>query len=231
MRLNVRRLAVMLATLGLSMSAALAWGQKESVRPGINDSFQDPNVAEFVERFEREGREVYDKRDAIVAACNVKAGSTVADVGAGTGLFTRLLAKATGPEGRVYAVDIADAFVKRVEEKCREENIANVTGIVCKVDSAMLPDSGVDLVYICDTYHHFEFPYRTMSSIHRALREGGEVVIVDFKRIEGESSDWILQHVRCGKEVVIEEVKSAGFELVEEQDLLKDNYMLRFRRK
>ncbi|MCA9205530.1 MAG: methyltransferase type 11, partial [Planctomycetales bacterium] len=83
---------------------------------------------------------------------------------------------------------------------------------------------------ICDTYHHFEFPHKTMSSIHRALRPGGTVVLIDFERVEGESSDWILGHVRAGQEVFEKEVAEAGFEKIDERDLLKDNYFTRFKK-
>ena len=66
------------------------------MRPGINDSFKDPNVKEFVERFEIESREVFAKRDEILKACGIKEGQTLADIGAGTGLFTRMFSKAVG---------------------------------------------------------------------------------------------------------------------------------------
>ncbi len=225
LRLPAAFLAVLLASF-----ASSAWGQKQSVNPGINKSFQNPQVNEFVERFEREGREVYDKKAEIVEATGVKPGMAVADVGAGTGLFSRLFAARVGKEGRVYAVDIAQNFVDHVEESCRQENLNNVVGVVCKPDDVALPPNSVDLVFICDTYHHFEFPEKTMRSIQSALRPGGELVLIDFKRIEGESSDWILNHVRAGQETFTKEVLDAGFRQVEEKSLLKDNYFVRFKK-
>src|SRR5262245_58705867 len=77
--------------------------QEKSVKPGINKPFEKPDPQDFVERFEREGREVFDKRDEIVAACEIPPGSAVADIGAGTGLFTRMFASAVSPRGHVYA--------------------------------------------------------------------------------------------------------------------------------
>ena len=213
------------------LSAGVLPAQKQSVKPGINQQFENPQVDQFVERFEREGREVYDKRNDVVAACGVKEGMALADVGAGTGLYTRIFAAKTGPAGRVYAVDIAPKFIDHVTKTCREANLKNVVGIVCKADSAELPADSVDLVFICDTYHHFEFPQSTMRSIHAALRPGGVICLVDFERIEGVSSDWILGHVRAGKQVVRKEIEDAGFELVDEVKLFKDNYFLKFRKK
>src|SRR5919206_3772426 len=99
--------------LGLALLGALApaRGQEQSVRPGINKPFENPDVKEFVGKFEVESREVYARRKEIVAACKLKPGMVVADIGAGTGLFTRLFASAVGPEGKVYAVDIAPKFI------------------------------------------------------------------------------------------------------------------------
>lgn len=201
-----------------------------SINPGINSSFVDPDPGSYVERFEREGREVYDNREKIVAACGIEPGTTVADIGCGTGLFTRLLAKEAGQEGLVFAVDISKKFVDHVERTAREDGLRNVQGVVCEADDVKLPADSVDVAFICDTYHHFEFPYRTMTSLARALKPGGRVVMVDFHRIPGKSSEWILGHLRAGKETFVEEIEQAGFEKVSEADFLKDNYLVVFRK-
>ncbi len=223
------RIGGVLVLLTALISAAHA--QKESVKPGINKPFEDPQVDAFVERFEKEGREIYDQREEAVAACGIKEGMAIADVGAGTGLYTRLFATQTGAKGRVYAVDIASKFVDHVLKTSRQQGLNNVVGIVCKPDSAELPPDSVDLVFICDTYHHFEFPQSTMESIFRAVRPQGMICLIDFQRIEGVSSDWILGHVRAGKEVVRKEIENAGFEFVDEVQLFQQNYFLKFRKK
>ena len=206
-----------------------ASGQEKSVAPDINKSFENPNVEEFQGRFEKEGRDAFDHRQQILAACQVREGMTVADIGAGTGLFTRLFARAVGPTGKVYAVDIAAPFVKHVEESAQKENLRNVQGVVCKPDSTELPAASIDLAYICDTYHHFEFPEKTMRSLYRALRPGGQIVLVDYRRIPGQSSEWTLSHIRAGQDVFEREIESCGFKKVEEQqNLLKESYFVRF---
>ncbi len=207
--------------------------RQSTVAPGINDAYADvQDVGVWVERFEREGREVYAKRSAIARIVAARADATLADIGAGTGLFTLLLA-ARLSEGKVIAVDIVPAFLEHIRALTDEAELSNVDTVLCKEDSVELPPDSIDLAFICDTYHHFEYPRDTMRSLHDALRAGGELVVVDFQRILGQSSDWILGHVRAGREVVVEEISSYGFELVE--DLtdtigLKKNYMLRFRR-
>jgi predicted methyltransferase len=204
-------------------------GQDQSVKPGINKTFENPNVSEFVERFEKEGRDVFDCRKEVVAALNLKEGMVVADVGAGTGLFSRMFSPLVGDKGKVFAVDISDEFVAHVERLANEQKMTNVVGIVCQPDSAELPPGSVDLVFICDTYHHFEFPHKTMRSIHASLKPQGQVVLIDFHRIEGKSSDWVMGHVRAGQEVFTQEIVEAGFKQVEERDdLLKESYFVRF---
>ena len=209
--------------VGLTLRA-----QDKSVRPGINKPFENPNVKDFQSKFEGESREVFSKRKQIVDVCKLKRGMVVADVGAGTGLFTRLFAKEVGDKGKVYAVDISPKFIKHIKESCAKAGLKNVQGIVCKQTSAELPENAVDLAFICDTYHHFEFPFKTMASIHRALRRGGQVVVVDFHRIPGKSRDWTLKHVRAGQETVIKEIVSCGFKKVGEEKFLEENYLVRF---
>lgn len=203
--------------------------QEKSVRPGVNKTFEDPNVGEFVERFEKEGRDVFDRRQEVVQALGLKPGMAVADIGAGTGLYSRMFAAQVGEKGQVFAVDISEKFVNHVRETSRARGLKNITGVVCKPDSAELPPDSVDVAFICDTYHHFEFPEKTMRSIHRALKPGGQVVLIDFHRIEGRSSEWVMGHVRAGQEVFTREIESAGFKPIDEKkDLLKESYFVRF---
>jgi ubiquinone/menaquinone biosynthesis C-methylase UbiE len=186
-------------------------------------------VKEFQGKFEVESREVYTQREKIVAACKLKPGMVVADVGAGTGLFTRLMAKEVGRDGQVFAVDIAPKFLEHVQKTSRDAGLKNVTPVLCSPDSVDLPPNAVDLAFICDTYHHFEFPERTLLSLYRAVKPGGRVVVIDFHRVAGKSSDWTLKHVRAGQEVFEKEIVSAGFEKTDEvKDLLKDNYFVVF---
>jgi ubiquinone/menaquinone biosynthesis C-methylase UbiE len=221
------------SALGLVLLAlaGLAVAQEKSVKPGINDPFKDPDVKDFQGKFEVESREVYAKRDKIVEACKLKPGMVVADVGAGTGLFTRLLAKEVGPTGQVYAVDIAPKFLEHVQKTSRAAGLRNVTPVLCSPDSVDLPPGSVDVAFVCDTYHHFEFPQRTLESLRRAIRPGGRLVVVDFVRIPGKSSDWVLGHVRAGQEVVEKEIAAAGFEKTGEvKDLLTENYLVVYTR-
>ena len=210
---------------------ALVTAQEKSVRPGINDSFRDPDVKEFLGRFEVESREVFTCRKEIVAACEIQPGQTVADIGAGTGLFTRLFSATVGREGRVIAVDIAQKFLDHIQATSHEAGLKNVDTLLCTTDSTKLPPESVDVAFICDTYHHFEFPLKTMVSLQRALKPGGRVILIDFRRVEGKSTEWILSHVRAGQEVFEAEIVKAGFtKLHEEREFLKENYFVIFQK-
>ncbi len=206
--------------------------REESVRPGVNERFLDPelNVESFIDRFEVESREIFSARDEVLEACGLKPSWRVADVGAGTGLYTRIFSEALGANGWVYAIDISPRFIQHVGEIVKRRRLQNVTTVLCAEDSINLPPASVDIAFVCDTYHHFEFPKSTMASIHRALRPGGRLIVIDFERIPGESREWLLGHIRAGKDVFRKEIESAGFELVEEVDLagLKENYFLKF---
>src|SRR6516164_2949983 len=137
-------------TLCFLLTSSLA-GQEKSVRPGINKPFEDPDVPKYLDTFEKNGREIYDFRKEIVEACKLKPGMVVADIGAGTGLLTRLFAPAVGDKGKVYAVDIAQKFLDHVKKTCEEKGVKNVVTVRCTQTSVELPANSIDLAFICDT--------------------------------------------------------------------------------
>jgi ubiquinone/menaquinone biosynthesis C-methylase UbiE len=205
--------------------------QEKSVNPGINAQYEkNPDAKKYVASLEVESREVYNLRKEIVAACRLKPGMSVADVGAGTGLFTRLFAAEVAPGGTVYAADIAENFLKHIEKTCKEAGIKNVKTVLSKVDSSELPPASVDVVFLCDVYHHFEFPAKTLATLHAALKPGGRLVLVDYHRVKDKTPAWIFKHVRAGQEVFTREIEAAGFKLQNEEKFLKENYMVEFSR-
>jgi ubiquinone/menaquinone biosynthesis C-methylase UbiE len=218
----------------LLLFIATAFAQEKSVKPGINDKFLDPalKAEEWTEKFETESREIFHQRNEIIASVGLKPGMKVADVGAATGLFTLPFANAVGVEGKVYAVEIAKNFLTHIRARAEKAGAVNVEAVLCTERSVGLPESSIDLAFICDTYHHFEYPQASLASLHKALKPGGELVVIDFKRIPGESSEFVMGHVRAGQEVFEAEITAAGFEKVGEvKDVLKENYFARFRRK
>jgi ubiquinone/menaquinone biosynthesis C-methylase UbiE len=228
----MRHLAAVLLLLPC-VGACAGAPAEASVRPGINADFTDAtlDVDAMVRRFEAESREIFARRAAIARAVGLQPGMAVADVGAGTGVFVDFFARDVGRDGRVFAVEIAPKFVDLLRERAAARGFTQVHAVLCTERDVALAPASVDVVFACDTYHHFEYPQATLASIHRALRAGGTLVLVDFERIPGVSRPWIVDHVRCGKEQVVQEVLAAGFELVEEVPVgLRENYFLRFRK-
>ncbi len=209
-----------------------AENRPENLPANINDSFLDPNmkVEDFIARFEIESREVFACREQILSAIQLKPGMSVADIGSGTGLYLRALSKSVGDEGTVFAVDISPNFVKHLRERSRTEELNNVEVVLCSDRSANLKPNSIDRAFICDVYHHFEFPQSSMESIFRAMRKGGKLILVDFDRIEGQSREWLLGHIRAPKSVFKQEVIDAGFRFEEEVEIdgFEENYLLRF---
>jgi predicted methyltransferase len=219
---------IMLAALLLV--TAVADSAEKSVSPGVNRAYANPDWQQWVARFERPGREVYDHRHAIVDASCVASGMTVADIGAGTGLFTRLFARRVGANGKVYAVDISRTFVDNIVRDSEDMGLSNVIGVVNSERNVFLPADSIDVAFIADTYHHFEYPRSMLASIRNALFDGGKMIVIDFRRDPRVNSDWVMEHVRADREAVIREIEAAGFELVEEKPLLRSNYYLVFRK-
>jgi len=203
---------------------------EQNVNPGINRHYEDPDFAHWQGIFERDGREIWDRRQAILHALDLQEGQHIADVGAGTGFFSLMMAKAVGPSGRVYAVDIARNFVDATLKRARAEGLENIVGVVNDQHGVNLPDDSVDLVFISDTYHHFEYPKAILQSIHAALRPGGELVVIDFRRVPGESGAWVMDHVRLGERQARAEIEAAGFERIERLDFMWTQYYQGFRK-
>lgn len=206
--------------------------QEATVPPGINDRFLDPNLKpeDWVKRLELESREIFASRLEIAKALGLSAGDDIADIGAGTGLFEGIFAETVGPAGKVYAVDISPKLIEYMRARIKAQGLANVQVVLSNAYSAELEPNSIDFAFICDTYHHFEYQPQMLASILHALRDKGQLILIDFERIPGKSSDFIMGHVRAGKEVFQREIERSGFRFVEQVKIpgLQDNYFLRF---
>jgi predicted methyltransferase len=231
MRINRTVMALVLAG---SLAAGVAGAQEANVAPTINQTFKsaDLDVKSWADRFTGESREVYNARAEVVKALALKPGEAIADVGAGTGLYTRLFAQAVGPMGRVYANDIAPRFLAFIAENAAKDGLKNVQTVQGGDRSTNLPDASVDVIFHSDVYHHFEYPMTMNTDLRRALKPGGRMYVLEFEKVAGLSSANTMTHVRAPKETVIAEITKAGFTLVEQVKVpgLRENYLLHFRK-
>ena len=204
-------------------------GETKSVYPGINAPYRSRGAARtWSRRFERDGREVHDHQAQILAALELRPGMAVADVGAGSGLFTLAFAAAVGPGGTVFAVDLIPEFLAHIRAKLQKAGIRNVQLVQASDRSSELPPASVDLVFMSDAYHHLEYPQHVLATLRTALRPGGSLWVIDFQR-DANSDPGLRRHVRAGKAQVLQELAQAGFELVRELPLLTENYVLELR--
>jgi ubiquinone/menaquinone biosynthesis C-methylase UbiE len=199
---------------------------------GINDSYKGKNldVREWVNRLEVEGREAFDLRREIVAAIELKPGQAVADVGAGTGLFVPLLANAVGTQGKVYAIDIAPRFIEHIDAKTRDAGLTQVKTVLSNEKSIELPAESVDVVFACDAYHHFVHYQAMLASIRKALKPGGQFVVVDFDVESKSLNPSMVEHVGKTKGEFRRQITDAGFKFAEDLTLpqMKTNFVYRF---
>ena len=152
----------------------------------------------------------------------------IADIGAGSGLFSRLFVKKVGPTGKVFALDIIESFVDHINKTARENNLNNLYGIVSNENSLGLKPNSIDMAFLCDTYHHLEYPYKVLESVKRALRDKGRLIIIEFEKNRNLVPPHIYRELRTDKIGTIAEVETSGFRLIEEIKLLKQSYMLIF---
>jgi len=135
-------------------------------------------VADWLERPERESEE---RPDLLLEALALKSGDCVADIGAGSGYYTRKLAKLVGEKGVIYAVDIQPEMLELLTNKMAELKIRNVKPILGTVTDPKLPSASVDLVLMVDVYHEFDYPFEMVKAMTTALKPGGRLVFVEFR--------------------------------------------------
>ncbi len=168
---------------------------------------------------ERPGRDEEQRPDEIVRSMGLKKGDVVADLGAGTGYFTRRLAKAVGPSGRVYAVDIQPEMLSRLKENMEKAGVRNVVPILGTNDDPKLPPGSLDWVLLVDVYHELQQPKATLARMREALKTDGKVALVEY-RLEGLTAVHVREEHRMSTKQVLAEWEPAGFRLVKLHEFL-----------
>jgi len=140
-------------------------------------------AAPWLERPEREREEQLSK---MVGSLKLKPGMVVADIGAGSGVISVKLARAVSPGGKVLAVDIQEEMLNLLSKKVEQLGIENIEPVLGTIRSPRLPEGSVDLALMVDVYHEFSHPHEMLGSIARALKPGGRVVFVEFRKEDPE---------------------------------------------
>ncbi len=192
---------------------------------GVDHSFSDAEA--WAARFEGAERDAWQRPDEVVEALGLATGMTVADIGSGTGYFSRRFAEAVGPGGTVYATDVEPEMGVYVRRRADEDGHANVIPVLASYDDPRLPDGAVDLVFVCNTWHHIQERVDYARRLAGDLAPGGRVAILDFFKRElpvGPDVDHKLS-----AEEVTDEFLAAGYRLAA-SDELPYQYLLVFER-
>ena len=179
---------------------------------------------------EREEREREDRPDIVLAAMKLKNGDVVADVGAATGFFSRRIARAVGPKGKVLANDIQPEMLAMLKENAAREKITNIVPILGTETDPKLPKESVDWILLVDVYHEFQEPGPMLAKMREALKPDGRVALVEY-RAEGTSASHIRTEHRMSKDQVLLEWTPAGFDLVETIETLPSQHLFIFRKR
>ncbi len=190
---------------------------------------EETDVEQWRDRFEHGPREVRFKQPLILKEVGLAKGDRVADIGAGTGLYTFPFAKAVGKSGRVFAVDVQDYFLEYLQAQAKERGLTQVRTVKATQTSVSLEDGSIDVAFLCDAYHHIEHPEPYLKSLHAALRPGGRLVVVDYAKVEGATA-FIQHHLRDSPDTFRAEIEAAGFRFVRSADFLDDNFLFVFER-
>jgi ubiquinone/menaquinone biosynthesis C-methylase UbiE len=207
--------------------------RREHSRDGIGKFYMGREIAhvmghqaaDWLERPEREEEEHTAK---LVEQLKVKPGDVIADIGAGTGYFSRRLAKKTAPNGVVLAVDIQPEMLDLLTNQMAAAGITNVRPVLGSIIDPRLPTNSVDLALLVDVYHEFDHPWEMMQGIAHSLKPGGRVVFVEF-RGEDPSVPIKLLH-KMTEAQVKKEMSGLPLEWVETINALPRQHMIVFRR-
>ena len=160
--------------------------RKEHDRDGIGKFYQGREIAHVMghqaaDWLERPERESEEKPELLMSALKLKPGQSVADIGAGTGYYTRRLAQAVGTNGAVYAVEIQQEMLDILTNKMAGLDIHNVKPVLGVITDPKLPANSIDLILMVDVYHEFDHPYEMTEAMTKALKPGGRLVFVEFR--------------------------------------------------
>ncbi len=196
--------------------------------PSYGEEQENPEV--FVDTMEVGSRELYAAREAVLGAAKIAPGARIADIGAGTGLYSLMFADRTGVDGVVYAIDIEARFLKLINQRAADLDLRNVVAVLGRQSDVTLPPNSVDVAFIADTYHYFTDSAAIMASVRDALGEGGRLIVVDYNLDAANAADARRSHVRFGKAGLVTEVESFGFKLIDAPavDGLNEFYMAVF---
>jgi ubiquinone/menaquinone biosynthesis C-methylase UbiE len=176
----------------------------------------------------RESRQREEDCKRLLQELHVQPGQVLCDMGCGNGFYTLKLARLTGRQGKVYAVDIQPQMLEMLKRRAREANVDNVVPILGGLDDPHLPSAAFDLVLMVDVYHEFSHPHEMLQAIRKCLKPAGRIALVEF-RAEDASVPIKPLH-KMSKQQILKELPANGLKLAGQYDALPWQHLMFFTR-
>ena len=176
---------------------------------------------------ERADRDEEQRPDEVIRKMGLRDGQVVADLGAGSGYFTRRMAQAVAPTGRVYAVDVQPEMIALLKDNLEKAGLTNVVPVLGTADDPKLPRESLDWILLVDVYHELQQPKAVLARVREALKPTGRVALVEY-RLEGLTALHIREEHRMSPKQVLAEWEPAGFRLVKRHEFLPTQHFFVF---
>ena len=184
--------------------------------------------AEHADWLTRADRDATEQPEKVLDALKIPEGATVADVGAGVGYFTWRLAKRVGPKGRVIAEELQPKMLELLAENLKKREITNVEPVLGTKSDPRLPEGALDLALLVDVYHEFAEPEAMISHIRRALKPGGRLVLIEYRKEDPSIPIQPLHRMSAAE--VRGEIEPVGFRFQQAMEFLPQQHILIFSR-
>ena len=222
MHLPDRRFPALLRTLALALLTAGASPAHAQPAQGMDHHHRFDDASAWAKRFEDPARDAWQLPDSVVTALATRPDLVVGDIGSATGYFPVRFARGL-PAGRVIGADIEPGMVTWLNDRARSEGLPNLVSVLADADDPHFP-CRVDLVFVCDTYHHIEDRRAYFTRLHEQTTADARLAIVDF-RPDSEMGP----AEKLAPEAVVAELAEAGWALTTRHDFLPEQYFLVFR--
>ncbi|WP_187299241.1 class I SAM-dependent methyltransferase [Nitrospira moscoviensis] len=213
-------LLVLMASCALSAAPATA-EEHQHRRPA--------DIKQYLEHLDSAERDQYQKPAQVIEALRLKPGMAIADLGSGSGYFTRRFVEAVTDSGMVYAVDVEPEMLAYAKESIIHMHVPySAEFILARPDNPKLPFEAVDLIFVCNTAHHLENRAAYFRTVKSALKPGGRIAIIDFYPDERSGDLGFPKHHLVRRETIVQEMTEAGYRLEREHTFLPRQYFLEF---
>ena len=227
--INGRRIVAIAAPSWLALLGLRRWWADPAPDQPRHPNDRLPNVMEYLDRLDRPERDQDQKPVQVVEALGLKPGMRIADLGAGSGYFTRRFVEAVAETGKVYVIDVEQEALKYVESSLvHMHRPFDAEFILARPDNPKIPVESVDLIFVCNTYHHLEDRTVYFGNLRSSLTSGGRIAVIDFYHDDRSGElDFPKRHL-VSREKVVEEMAAAGYRLAKEHTFLPKQYFLEF---